>query len=268
MSDKYDLPNSLIQEYIKYNELFLLGSSRTSSGSGSWTSTSSSTIYNYTSGQEDLFDQLQVVLSSYMITAQDYNDIFNQSVLDMSEVSATPLAGQIPVLQDDDENLDGGFYRGTETPTGTTFLSYSGYFKATRVYSQVYNDFAEWFERGEDTEPGDIIMLNPDGEGYVKSRGYANKLVRGVHSDTYGMIVGGKGKDEECIRNYIPIALCGRVPVKIKGKAKKGDWVVSSDIDGVGCAVEQYIHGAVLGQIEKNKTNDNIQRTWMYVCRS
>ena len=74
MATKYDLPNSLIHEWQKYGELFALGDSRTTTGSGSWTSDTSSTVYNYTTGEEDLFDQLFVVLQDYLVSATDFNN--------------------------------------------------------------------------------------------------------------------------------------------------------------------------------------------------
>jgi hypothetical protein len=72
---KYDIPNTYISEYTQYQTLFLLGSSRTTSGSGSWTSSTSSVVYNYTSGEEELFNTLKTTLQNYMITASDWNNI-------------------------------------------------------------------------------------------------------------------------------------------------------------------------------------------------
>lgn len=70
---KYDLPNSLIDEWTQFQILFALGNTRTSTGSGTFTSTTSSTSYPYTGGQNDLFNQLQTVLNPYLITASDFN---------------------------------------------------------------------------------------------------------------------------------------------------------------------------------------------------
>lgn len=74
---KADLSETYLDEYEKYQELFLLGSSRTSGGSGSWVSTTSGVTYNYTGGQDDLFNQLYTVLADYLITASDYNTVYN-----------------------------------------------------------------------------------------------------------------------------------------------------------------------------------------------
>ena len=74
---KVDISNSLIGEFIEHNRLFLLGSSRTSTGSGSFTSSTSGTVYTYTSGQNDLYNQLHVVLVDSLISAQEYNNIIS-----------------------------------------------------------------------------------------------------------------------------------------------------------------------------------------------
>lgn len=110
-----------------------------------------------------------------------------------------------------------------------------------RVYNAVWNDYAEFFERGEETEVGDIIALdeNSEEERYIKATS-ESKVIVGVHSDTFAHLIGGEnppdGEDfyEYNIKKFIPIGLVGRVRVKFTGKAKVGDYVVPSEIKGVG----------------------------------
>ena len=106
--------------------------------------------------------------------------------------------------------------------------------KNGRIYNAVWNDYAEFFERGEKTEPGDIIALdvNSDKEHYIKATN--PRLVVGVHSDTYGHILGGSESIEESEKTHIPVGLTGRVKTKIIGSINKGDEVVLSTIPGVG----------------------------------
>ena len=103
-----------------------------------------------------------------------------------------------------------------------------------RVYNSVFNDYAEFFEKGEETEVGDIIALdlNSDEEKYIKATN--DDCIVGVHSDTYGHILGGEGSIEESMKTHIPVGLCGRVKTKIVGLISKGDKIVLSDIPGVG----------------------------------
>lgn len=119
-----------------------------------------------------------------------------------------------------------------------------------KVYGAVYNDYAEWFERGEETEPGDLIALDTDSEKerYVKADMRHNCVV-GVHSDEYSHIIGGKKYDtddeyfSENIKEYIPVGLAGRVSVKVIGKVKKGQYITVSDIPGVGKATDSREDG-------------------------
>lgn len=124
--------------------------------------------------------------------------------------------------------------------------AFPGTLSASRVNNAYYNDIAEFFPRGEETEPGDIIGLDMAGneEKYIKASCTNTGVVVGVHSDTFGYILGGidHGVDSDSIelnmKDYIPIGLAGRVPVKFIGVAKKGMLVVPSDIPGVGCSFD------------------------------
>ena len=122
--------------------------------------------------------------------------------------------------------------------------TFPGILTASRVNNAYYNDIAEFFPRGEETEPGDIIGLDMYslGEKYIKASSSNTSVVVGVHSDTFGYILGGEkyeNENEDIIAknmyNYIPVGLAGRVKVKFIGKAKKGMRVVPSIIPGVGC---------------------------------
>ena len=140
-------------------------------------------------------------------------------------------------------------------------------FTADKVMNAVYNDYAEYFERGEVTEPGDIISLDEDSskEIYIKSS-KNSKVVVGVHSDSYGHIVGGEVPPDDCdfedynINRFIPVALSGRVYVKVVGNVSKGDLIIPSDLKGVGEAVSRkfiYDSLSVVGvALDDKRTSD------------
>ena len=119
--------------------------------------------------------------------------------------------------------------------------SFPGVLTASRVVNAQYNDYAEFFERGEETEAGDIIALDlsSDEERYVKATP-RNRVIVGIHSDEYAHIIGGE-KDktlEENLKNFIPVALAGRVHVKVSGVVYKGDRIViSNGMPGIGIAL-------------------------------
>lgn len=146
---------------------------------------------------------------------------------------------------------------GATAPTATTRLNYGGYLYATRVYGAVYNDYAEYFLKDEELEPGDIISKNLNGDGYIKSKVYKDKRVVGVYSDDYAHCIGGLG-DENDEKNFASVGLAGRVKVKVKGKINIGDLIVASDIPGVGTAAGIYTPGTVVGKALENYNSNEI----------
>lgn len=121
---------------------------------------------------------------------------------------------------------------------------------AKRVFEAVYNDYAELMPRGEQTDPGDIIALdtNSQQEKYVKAINLSSRIA-GIHSDEYGMLIGGEqvndGEDflEKNLPLFIPVSLAGRVHTKVVGPVSTGDCIVLSHIPGVGRAAKpcEYI---------------------------
>lgn len=138
----------------------------------------------------------------------------------------------------------------------------TGVLTCTKVVNSVYNDYAELFPKGEETEPGDLIVLDVESkkEQYVKSN-LKNFKIIGVHSDEYSHIIGGDDTTlEENLRHYIPVALAGRVRVKFIGEAIKNSYVVPSIIPG---AARIYYKGldspeSIIGiLVEKDNIKDN-----------
>lgn len=147
-----------------------------------------------------------------------------------------------------------------------------GEVRAVKVYNAVWNDYAEFFERGEETEVGDIIALdeNSDEERYIKATN-ESKVIVGVHSDTFAHLIGGEnppsGEDfyEYNIKKFIPVGLAGRVKVKVIGPIKKGDLITISPFDaGVGISINNHCDkygwcvGRTIGQALENKDTDDI----------
>ena len=136
------------------------------------------------------------------------------------------------------------------------------------VTGAVYNDYAEFFPRGEATEPGDIVALDltSDHESYIKATA-TSKIVAGVHSDEYAMLIGGDKVDdgnyvEKNLVNYIPVSLAGRVMCKVTGPEHRGDTIIVSDIPGVGIATddENIPHKRVVGYVVEDDDRTDIRR--------
>lgn len=145
-------------------------------------------------------------------------------------------------------------------------LTVTGDVRATRIFGAVYNDYAEFFEKKETIEPGDVVELdlNSEEETYIKSTGEFSKTVIGVCSDEYYQCIGGTG-DKSDKDNYTPIGLAGRVRVKVKGQVNKGDFLVSSDIPGVAMAVTDAPPGTIIGKALENKSTNEISRVRMLI---
>ncbi|MNM56750.1 hypothetical protein D3C81_679270 [compost metagenome] len=135
-----------------------------------------------------------------------------------------------------------------------------------KVYRAVYNDLAELFLKSEETEPGDIVITENGKVKKVTSE-YDTRVV-GVHSDTYGMCLGGENKEtpEDNFDLYTPIGISGRVLVKVTGDIEEGDLITSSSIPGVGVKANQYIPGTIVGKaMETVKEKDGICRIWALI---
>jgi hypothetical protein len=120
---------------------------------------------------------------------------------------------------------EGKFHWGT-TPLGgsTTALCYSGFLYATRVYSAVYNDLAEYFIKDEKTEiiPNRVYVLNKEGK-LVLSYRRADENVIGVCSDSAAFIMKAEYEKEGVL-----IALSGTIKILVDKKVKVGYILVSS----------------------------------------
>lgn len=151
----------------------------------------------------------------------------------------------------------------------------TGTLTATQVFNAVYNDYAEFFPRGGETERGDIIACDETStrEQYVKATDKSLCVV-GVHSEEFAQIIGGlqveegKGVMETNIQQFIPVAMAGRVHVKYFGKAIVGTKVVPSEIPGVGRAWQEGDSlDHVVGRIVEPDTRQDVRLVKILVGR-
>lgn len=165
--------------------------------------------------------------------------------------------------------LSGGTLTGqVNFGSGSYYVKSDGSANFRTVTGAVYNDYAEFFPRGEATEPGDIVALDitADHESYIKATA-TSKIVAGVHSDEYAMLIGGDKVDdgnyvEKNLVNYIPVSLAGRVMCKVTGPAHSGDTIIVSDIPGVGIATddENIPNKRVVGYVVEDDDRTDIRR--------
>ena len=138
-------------------------------------------------------------------------------------------------------------------------LTVNGDIRANKVYNAVWNDYAEFFERGEETEPGDLISLDcsSDKEQYAKAS-LENPVLVGVHSDSFANLIGGKDASfEENLKEFIPVGLAGRVKCKVIGKVLKGQYIGLSNLPGIGTTVD-YLNPYIVGIALEDKLTEGL----------
>ena len=157
---------------------------------------------------------------------------------------------------------DGLWDRAETTPTGTTPIRYNGYLRATRVYGVYYSDsadYAEAYNIDEDVEPGDIVAVKETG-AIGKSQRANDPCVLGVVSTDPAQIIGGEG---------VPLALSGRMPVKVSGVVKPGNFLASSDAPGCAHVVdpETVPRGCIVAMALEGKDNTDVGTIMAFALR-
>ena len=141
-------------------------------------------------------------------------------------------------------------------------LHVSGDVYARRVHNAIYNDYAEYFERNDIINPGEIVALHEGvcREEYVRAT-KDSKVIIGVCSDEYAQIIGGKEDGDNDA--YVPVALAGRVHVKVTGDVNPGDKIVISDKIGIGMADDgsgRQVLGIALTKVKNGKVRMLVHR--------
>ena len=136
------------------------------------------------------------------------------------------------------------------TDSGYTYIPTSGQLTATIFNGEAvtarYADLAEIYSADADYEPGTVVKLGGSAE-ITQTENHADINVFGVISTNPAYLM---NKDAE----GLPVALTGRVPVKVIGKISKGDRLVSSDVPGLAWAQgESYDARAVIGRALQDK---------------
>ena len=137
---------------------------------------------------------------------------------------------------------------------GATTGNFSGTVTAT-LFSGVatqarYADLAEKYTTDADYEAGTVVKIGGDAEITMTTE-HADTEVFGVISTDPAYLM---NKDID----GLPVALQGRVPVKVIGKVEKGQRLTSSDVPGLAWAADVSTPlQAIIGRSLENKTDGN-----------
>lgn len=131
---------------------------------------------------------------------------------------------------------------------------YSTYFRGTSI-TALYADVAERFAADNIYEPGTIVALGGAAE-ITKVSDELSEDVFGVISEKPAYLMNSGAGDDE---THPPVAMTGRVPVKVKGKVRKGDRLVSAG-DGIARAASkgEATSFNTFGRALEDKTTDGI----------
>lgn len=159
-------------------------------------------------------------------------------------------AGETPLTFGATNGVAGKFDRQTAVPTGSTMLRYNGYLRATRVFGMYFSDnadLAELYEVEDSAESGDLIEVADSGVLRVCQSERSPKVM-GVVSDKPGFVLGWE-TDANKREKAVPIALAGRVPIKVVGHVEPGDYLAASSTPGAACAVkpDDVPRGCIIG---------------------
>jgi len=122
---------------------------------------------------------------------------------------------------------------------------------ATAIQSY-YADFAERFAADAAYEPGTVVEIGGEQEVTLATEELSDRVFGVISTNPAHLLNSGAGSNE----THPPIAVNGRVPVKVMGKVKKGDRLVSA---GNGYAragtKEEITQFNVIGRALESKTD-------------
>ena len=140
---------------------------------------------------------------------------------------------------------------------GTWTLGPNSSFRAT------YADLAERFSADAIYEPGTVVCIGGQHEITNTLAAYDDNVFGVVSTNPAYIMNEGAGDDS----THPPVALAGRVPVKVYGKVKKGQRIVSSGLPGVakGVDVDRFSPLAVIGRALEDSTDDGVSLVMVVV---
>ena len=177
----------------------------------------------------------------------------------------TTINGQLTVNGVNTQNIGTGsqpienYFGVTATYSGnvsagnvnTTGNVTANFFVGTATQAQ-YADLAEIYAADQDYEPGTVVKIGGEAEITATDK-YLDVDVFGVISTDPAYLMNSTAEG-------LPVALQGRVPVRVLGPVKKGERLVSSNLPGTACAFDYsqpYDPRFVIGRALEDKISDD-----------
>lgn len=128
------------------------------------------------------------------------------------------------------------------------YVSNGGHVYADGAFHPWGADIAEMLPAIAGLEPGDVLVIGPDGKLACSSEPYDTNVV-GVYSTQPGFV--GGAADNEDLTGKVPLAVVGVVPVKASaenGPIKPADLLTASPIPGRAMRADHFVGGAIIGK--------------------
>ena len=113
-----------------------------------------------------------------------------------------------------------------------------------------YADLAEKYTSDANYPPGTVVVFGTDTEVTISSN-YSDPRVAGVVSTDPAYLMNASTQG-------VAVALQGRVPCKVTGNIKRGDMMITSDIQGVATSCNAPAIGTVIGKALENYNSDKV----------
>jgi hypothetical protein len=129
----------------------------------------------------------------------------------------------------------------------------SSYFNTVfaKATSAQYADVAEYYLADANYPVGTVLIIGGDQE-VTQSNMVGQTSIAGTVSENPGVLM-NRGLEGE---HVAAVALLGRVPCRVVGPVNKGDLLMSSEISGVACKMENYVPGCVIGKALENYSSE------------
>ena len=138
-----------------------------------------------------------------------------EDTVQFNNATAIAIGGAIDVLDDSVHDI-GRANKKLRNVYATTFHGVAT--------SAQYADLAERFEADQTYEPGTVVAIGGDKEITAVFDELSDDVFGVISTNAAYLMNAGAGTDA----THPPIAVSGRVPVKVKGRVKKGDRLVSA----------------------------------------
>jgi hypothetical protein len=130
---------------------------------------------------------------------------------------------------------------GLDARYGNATISGDWELAAGATLSATYADLGERYSSDEQYPSGTVVMIG--GKREVTIADYKGRTkIAGVVSTSPAYILNSNAPDS------VIIALTGRVPCRVTGPVKKGDFMTISKTPGVACAAAKWVGGTIIGR--------------------